>query len=481
MAAPLDPVAEILQAAAFTRQQVEALIKLGPNITLTSAQIIAALGYTPVPNSRVLTAGTGLIGGGDLTANRSFEIDPAVLAAIVNALPLTLTPATTNAVTGAGHTHEVTGFLKLAGGIMSGPIEQADGATFLQTTAGATLYSGPAGATWIMQSSVPTANLLVLRDSVGTDLYSFEDDTAVFTGVVLEVVEPGTAPAGSFVHISSPGGAPGITGNNAGTKRRDIQFRTTDIYLAASTNASAPTKGWTINEDATLGRSFAATGTDRAIAAINNTDTGTNSSLSFLMRCGTGASMQIGAFAPSYTAVSVFTGKIAMENADSGVAMSAASAAGTHTWYTGVARTLRMTLSNAGTLQVLGTINGSQTFQSAGVNAVFSAEGGGGAIFLRPQGSSSASGQVVVTNAGILQLVNVMQISGLQVVGARNTGWGAQTGTATKTAYATWTHVAVSNPPTQTEVNNISTALQATDRRMKALTDALIAHGLIGT
>ena len=41
----------------------------------------AALGYTPVPDSRTITAGTGLSGGGDLTANRTINLaDTAVVA-----------------------------------------------------------------------------------------------------------------------------------------------------------------------------------------------------------------------------------------------------------------------------------------------------------------------------------------------------------------------------------------------------------------
>lgn len=58
----------------------------------------------------------------------------------------------------------------------------------------------------------------------------------------------------------------------------------------------------------------------------------------------------------------------------------------------------------------------------------------------------------------------VYYCGGLQVVGARNTGWSAPTGTATKTAFDTAT---------------VTTAQLA--ERVKALTDALIAHGLIGT
>lgn len=68
-----------------------------------------------------------------------------------------------------------------------------------------------------------------------------------------------------------------------------------------------------------------------------------------------------------------------------------------------------------------------------------------------------------------------------QVVGARVTGFAADTGTADKTAHATYTAVTISNPPTQAEVQAISTALQNVSRGQKALKDAAIAHGLVGT
>lgn len=72
----------------------------------------------------------------------------------------------------------------------------------------------------------------------------------------------------------------------------------------------------------------------------------------------------------------------------------------------------------------------------------------------------------------------------VQVVGARNTGWTAMTGTASKGALATYTAPTISATYTPSEVQGIADALQALSRRMKALDDALQAatgHGLIGT
>lgn len=74
----------------------------------------------------------------------------------------------------------------------------------------------------------------------------------------------------------------------------------------------------------------------------------------------------------------------------------------------------------------------------------------------------------------------VYEIDGTQVVGPRDTGWSADTGTADKSAHATYTSPTISNPPTQAEVQAISDALQAATQQIKALKDALILHGLLG-
>ena len=66
---------------------------------------------------------------------------------------------------------------------------------------------------------------------------------------------------------------------------------------------------------------------------------------------------------------------------------------------------------------------------------------------------------------GTLNLDNGLYKDGLKVVDSRVTGWGAATGTATRTAFAT----------------GPSVTLQQLAERVKALVDDLIAHGLVGT
>jgi hypothetical protein len=84
----------------------------------------------------------------------------------------------------------------------------------------------------------------------------------------------------------------------------------------------------------------------------------------------------------------------------------------------------------------------------------------------------------------------VYQKGGTQVVGPRDTGWTADTGTAKKTATATYTvgttltysaaYVQAEQTATSTRLQLIEPALRDATQEIKALKDALIAHGLIG-
>jgi len=100
---------------------------------------------------------------------------------------------------------------------------------------------------------------------------------------------------------------------------------------------------------------------------------------------------------------------------------------------------------------------------------------GAGTLHFGPGGSSAPdsrlyrSGAKTLTvddtaaGAATLNVVGAIQNGGTQVVGARRTGWGAPTGTATRTTFATDT------------VSLIDLA-----RAVKALIDDLTSHGLIG-
>jgi hypothetical protein len=75
----------------------------------------------------------------------------------------------------------------------------------------------------------------------------------------------------------------------------------------------------------------------------------------------------------------------------------------------------------------------------------------------------NASGQQLVIANGKCDTASAFQVAGTQVVAARVTGWGAPTGTATRTTFATTT-----------------VTLEELAQRVKALIDDLTTHGLIG-
>ncbi|EGH1814202.1 phage tail protein [Salmonella enterica] len=81
--------------------------------------------------------------------------------------------------------------------------------------------------------------------------------------------------------------------------------------------------------------------------------------------------------------------------------------------------------------------------------------------------------------ASPLNVTTSYSVGGKKVVGARQTGWTAATGTANKGAFNADLTFAVSDTYTQSEIKAIANALIAERRRTKALEDALRAHGLI--
>ncbi|EGP3394203.1 phage tail protein [Salmonella enterica] len=83
------------------------------------------------------------------------------------------------------------------------------------------------------------------------------------------------------------------------------------------------------------------------------------------------------------------------------------------------------------------------------------------------------------TLASSLNVSGSYSVNGTKVVGARQTGWTAATGTANKGAFNADLTFAVSDTYTQSEIQAIANSLIAERRRTKALEDALRAHGLI--
>ncbi|HHL2498120.1 TPA: phage tail protein [Yersinia enterocolitica] len=71
------------------------------------------------------------------------------------------------------------------------------------------------------------------------------------------------------------------------------------------------------------------------------------------------------------------------------------------------------------------------------------------------------------------------KVSGVKVLGPRETGWIVSTGTALKSAFNANLSQTISAAYTQAEVQALNTNLVAARQRIKALEDALRTHGLI--
>lgn len=78
-----------------------------------------------------------------------------------------------------------------------------------------------------------------------------------------------------------------------------------------------------------------------------------------------------------------------------------------------------------------------------------------------------------------LNVATSYSVGGTKVVGARQTGWTAATGSALLSAFNASQSYTVGATYSQTEVSDIATGLQQARQRVKALEDALRTHGLI--
>lgn len=96
----------------------------------------------------------------------------------------------------------------------------------------------------------------------------------------------------------------------------------------------------------------------------------------------------------------------------------------------------------------------------------------------------TAGVQLIESESGYFETWTGYKVGANAVVGARKTGWTPATGTAARTAFATYTSQTISNPPTQAQVQAINDHVLILSQRLKALIDDLHAtagHGLIGT
>lgn len=91
--------------------------------------------------------------------------------------------------------------------------------------------------------------------------------------------------------------------------------------------------------------------------------------------------------------------------------------------------------------------------------------------------SKSVAGNQSLNSA--LSVSGRYSVNGVQVVGARQTGWSTSTGTAKKGGLNTSTDYTASSTYQQVELQRVITALIEARQVIKALQNALKAHGLI--
>lgn len=151
----------------------------------------------------------------------------------------------------------------------------------------------------------------------------------------------------------------------------------------------------------------------------------------------------------------------------------------------------------ANAIHAVGSIN---AFQASGGVAVY-APGGGAAAIIRAYSNNSGAtnplavqptGGVVIVGATTGTTGKTVEITGStsvtagyfynsnQVVGARNTGWTAMTGTGSKGALAAAAAGTASGAYVQAELQGALNRIAALEARLKAYDDAWFAHGLIG-
>lgn len=79
-----------------------------------------------------------------------------------------------------------------------------------------------------------------------------------------------------------------------------------------------------------------------------------------------------------------------------------------------------------------------------------------------------------------IYLSGAVKVGGLQVVGARNTGWTAMTGAGSKAALAAAAAGTASATYVQAELQGALNRIAALEARLKSYDDAFFAHGLVG-
>jgi hypothetical protein len=90
------------------------------------------------------------------------------------------------------------------------------------------------------------------------------------------------------------------------------------------------------------------------------------------------------------------------------------------------------------------------------------------------------SGGAWVDSFVSIDVTTSYEVGGTKVIGARETGWTAATGTANKGAFATYAGQDVSAAYVEAEAQATDDATKADSQRIKAIEDCLRTHGLLG-
>lgn len=138
----------------------------------------------------------------------------------------------------------------------------------------------------------------------------------------------------------------------------------------------------------------------------------------------------------------------------------------------------RVLLGNSSNLVAATEVTGDVTISSSGVTAISS----GVIVDADVKSDAAIAGSKISPDFGSQNVTTTgaYRISGIDVVGARQTGWVAPTGTASRATFASYAGQTVSDPPTQAEVQAIDDHLKVLSETLKALIDDLTTHGLIG-
>lgn len=135
-------------------------------------------------------------------------------------------------------------------------------------------------------------------------------------------------------------------------------------------------------------------------------------------------------------------------------------------------------VSMQGTVTTLGArvtaIEGDYVSKSAATDQVV--QSAGGALIVGTIATPTAD---KIQSADSVNTLVSYKVAGLKVIGQRETGWTASTGTALKSAFNANLSQTISSAYTQAEVQALNTNLVAARQRIKALEDAMRTHGLI--